>query len=353
MELQTPIFTEDEREPQSTKAYERVELIQDMALFDSRVQELLYRRMEGLPLSDEESAVARQALEEWWEEKFGFNYGDKRARAEVLARKHSPSEQLQAAWERQKELFEVLAAGDLAETARQKGLYEMDYPDQLEAVEVMFGLQDFFAANAQLYDARERGDRDEAKRLVQEITQFQFLISHFVELQSGDKEYLEKFWSTAERLAGHTGNVRTMPALRRSVVSQVATYKAFAQIGGNPHWSHPKEDAFNAIDLWGADDEVVQVKGTRDGEMAVYETDTIGFPGVTLDENGQASHFSTQTEKSLNQFRAKVNSYSRQIKRPLRGYMVQIPYSKIDFVTGEPAPEAVEMIRQHVESSKH
>ena len=49
----------------------------------------------------------------------------------------------------------------------------------------------------------------------------------------------------------------------------ISVFKIFEALGFSPKLSHPKEDAFEAIDMWSGAGDAVQIKGTRDDNAAV------------------------------------------------------------------------------------
>ena len=113
--------------------------------------------------------------------------------------------------------------------------------------------------------------------------------------------------------------------------------------------SHPDEDAFNAIDLWTESGQALQIKGWNEKKPAIIKTDTIAFTAIQIDGGNKKSVLFNSTEyvKSKNVlFRAKIKNYGNKIGKDISGYMLMIPYSKIDFNTGEPTPELIEFFRQ-------
>src|SRR4051812_19099704 len=109
-----------------------------------------------------------------------------------------------------------------------------------------------------------------------------------------------------------------------------------------PKLSHPRDDAFNSIDLWSDASHAVQVKSTQEETPEIVETDEITFPGTEVRHEGGIGHFTSKLFHDAQRFRAKVDRYREIAHKPdLKGFFIVVPYSKVDFVTGEPDKELV------------
>ena len=344
MEQKPEIFVGPVKE-QSAKAYERADLGEDIKTFNPHLRTLLHKRSAGDPLSPEEQTLARDAIEKWWEDKYGFPYSNKVARKEVLMHKHAPSEHTRASQDAQTKLLEVIATGDEEEIRKKRRKYENEYPDQLEGITILFGLKDFFETQRTLQEGVYSGrDKKEFAKEKEELTQFHFLISHFVELNSNNKPFMKNFWHTLEHLSHRIDFRHEFDALKASTLTQVAVYKIFQELECNPRWAIPKEDAFHGIDLW-ADKDPVQVKGTKRNKPSVYEVDAVSFPGVEAKIQRVAGHYNSSTFLESQILHGKWEEYAKVIGRSLKGYVIQVPYSEIDGDTGDPSSDLVETVR--------
>ena len=146
------------------------------------------------------------------------------------------------------------------------------------------------------------------------------------------------------------GAVSEFNILRRALISQVAVFKIIDLLGKNPKLSHPDEDAFSAIDLWTEGGQALQIKGWREEVPAVIESNVVTFPAIETGGTQKSSLFNSAEHLKSKDiiFRAKISAYGKKIGRDITGYMLVVPYSKIDFITGEPAPELVEFFQKEI-----
>jgi hypothetical protein len=128
---------------------------------------------------------------------------------------------------------------------------------------------------------------------------------------------------------------------QRGVVTQVATHRIFKELGFNPKISHPDEDAFKKIDMWSDKKHAVQIKGSAHEAFGIYETDEIGPAPVEISEDGKTRKL---FDGQLRSFRTKLKSFGSDVK----GYFIVIPSNMLDFSTGEPSRELVELVRHKI-----
>lgn len=334
-------------EPRKPRHYELLEMQDDLSLFPDTARLLIEKYLEGEPLSSKEHSLFDRAQNLWWQEKYGFPYGKKVPRDELLRRKYASPKELTEQQKFQIELFGAFRDNNAEEIVRLRKIYEEQHPDQLEGIAVLFGLIPFFEAQQNLDKRKTRGWDEEALQTVQDLTEFQFLLSDFVRHNGRDKTFLSIFWEALEKIAKENNFLKEMHHLRRSILSSVALVKAFEAIGKHPVLGHPQEDAFKAIDIWADAGSVVQVKGAplHDTPLAVVEIDSVSFPAIAIEENGEGKLFNSHLSHQLQKFHAKIKEYGAAVGKKLRGYFVVVPYEKFDFVTGEPDAEVVEKIR--------
>lgn len=347
----------------SPKEYERIEVLEDLPSFPENVRTLVARLVNGEILKDRQTRVARKALADWWLKKFGFPYEQELVREAFLRDRHATSEEKLEVQKLQEQILEAIRNHSDRGLMRLKEIYLQKFPDQLEGVEALFGVMPFFGAQAQLDNVKEKQERisqNEKLSLIQDITEYRFLLGHFI-LNNGDKSgFLRAFWDTIQQMAGeadqHLGTrySRIAHSLRRSTLSQVATFKILREAGAEPTLSHPVEDAFHAVDLWADSENAIQIKGAfedQQNDLLVVETDVAGFPGSEIEkENGEVHHIGNYVDQQLRGFMAKLSEYKPIYKEATgkeikKGYLVVIPYSKFDPVTGNPSPDVVKTIK--------
>ncbi len=265
-------------------------------------------------------------------------------------RKYAQPEEVRSAHDLQERMFAALggSTADPALVDNLKAEYLERYPDQLEGIELLFQIPPFLALSRKLSDPHRRQETDEQIRAeYQDLTETQFLLTHFILGNNPDKQFLSLFWSTLEKMAAQSGYSRELNRIRKGIVTQVATVRVLQEVGMKPTLSHPGVDAFDSIDLWSDASHAVQVKSTGAATAEIVETDEIAFPGARIIRNDKTQIFNSNHFYEMQKFRAKVREYGAKTNDPsLKGFFVVIPYSKVDFATGEPDRELVSMFAQ-------
>jgi hypothetical protein len=229
-----------------------------------------------------------------------------------------------------------------------KEKYISEFPEEIEGVTVIFEFVNFLNNGAYLKNNIERTPRRD--QVFQELTEYQFLLTDFIRFNRDDKEFLNLFWIALENIAKQKEALQKLHSLRRSILSQVAVYCILEKLGKKPSIAHPAEDAFHAIDLWSdKENQAIQIEGTPAESPFIIETSEIGFPSVVIDgTKKQQKYFSTETATKFQKFKLKLDAYGREIHKDLKGYLLVVPYSKFDFVTGEPSDDIVEFMRSKI-----
>ncbi len=338
----------------SPSVYLLEEMQTDLSVFAEDARPLVEKFLRNEGLSRVEQKKFDLAREKWWMEKYGFPFSLKVERNELLLRKHGSSVAQSEAQKTQENLFASVGGGNEKKIAELKKEYEEKYPDQLEGVETLFGLRDFLAKQTKLDELRKKEGYDYAsqREIFRDLTEYRFLLTHFI-IQNGDnKEFLELFWEICGKIAEKEEALRRSHQLQRSTASQVAVYRILESLGKKPKLSHPDEDAFDAIDLWSGADEAVQVTMWDERQPAILESDHVAFPGAeTVADDGGTKHYNPHVLLKNAGFVAKVREYGERMGKNIKGYMLIVPRHKIDFVTGEPAPELVEFFRKKLEKA--
>lgn len=98
-------------------------------------------------------------------------------------------------------------------------------------------------------------------------------------------------------------------------------------------------------EMWSDEKHAVQVKGSSHEAFGIYETDEVGPAPVEIAGEGNTRKL---FDGQLRSFRTKVKSFGKDVK----GYFIVIPSDKLDFTTGEPSKELVELVRQKIAPQK-
>ncbi len=247
-EVFLPIEKKPERAPSAAELLHQ-ELRDVLGALSDDDQALVRRHCAGESLSGNQRGQVDRAIQAWWQDKYGFPYRLKQARDEVLLRKYLPPEDVRRRRDLQREFFTAVASNDRNRIGQVKERYLQEYPDQLEAVEALFGIREVLRTQKLLDRNRERGQYSRDRKVFQNLTEYQFLLTHFLTSNSGDKQMLEQFWLVVERAAKETNQLPVLNRLRRGILSQVATVRLLESLHLNPQLSHPEQDAFDAIDL--------------------------------------------------------------------------------------------------------
>src|SRR6185436_17843978 len=112
-------------------------------------------------------------------------------------------------------------------------------------------------------------------------------------------------WSSLEKVAAQGGFSKELNLIRKGTVTQVATMRIFEKLDMHPKLSHPRDDAFNNIDLWSDASHAVQIKSTGAEDPEIIETDEISFPGAEVNRNGRVEHYNSKLFTDQQRFRAK------------------------------------------------
>ncbi|MFA5020896.1 MAG: hypothetical protein WC517_02430, partial [Patescibacteria group bacterium] len=94
------------------------------------------------------------------------------------------------------------------------------------------------------------------------------------------------------------------------------------------------------------------IKGANLEQPALLSVDGIYFPAIATDTaQSQALYNSYQMhelQKKNHIFHAKISQLGRRQNRKIEGFMMVIPYSKVDFITGEPDQAVVDFFAEKI-----
>ncbi|MFH0892072.1 MAG: hypothetical protein V1867_04810 [Candidatus Falkowbacteria bacterium] len=330
------------------------EMIDDISVFSDEDRVIVEKKLvEDEPLDAKEQKKFDQARSAWWYNKYGFSYTMKEARQETLLRKYESDKKAEE--ERislQQELFLAFKDGDSEQIAKLKERYEGEFPDQCEGIAALFGLADYLKIQEKLY-SQDTIERERRGDMIKGLTEYQFLLAHFISLNGQNKEFLRIFWEVMEKSADACGELKQFNVMRQGVLSQVATFKIFEALGANPKLSHPREDAFEAIDMWSDDKNAIQVKSNkRITEPMIVEADSVVFPGIETKKEGDNNYYNSKYFSDMQRFKGKLKQYGLLLGKELKGYLLVVPTAQFDFITGEPSEKIVEFVREHINRKK-
>ena len=323
------------------------EIMADTGVFDDDSYNLVIKFVNGHKLNPDRMEKAKTIVGEWWFNKYGFPFGLEEERDEVLRRKYGSSKEMHESILLQEELLNAIKEQNKDKIQKLKIRYEKEFPEQLEGVEVLFTMPELLK-KSRSFNNHEKGAKFTPGSF-RDLCESQFLVTHFILLNSGDKPFLNQFWQVMESIAERDGTKHELNIIRRGIVSQVSVDLILKELGMAPQLSHPREDAFEKTDMWIENKTRVQVKGSEYvSEPAIVSTDEAFFPGVITKEPGKETYFNSKFSYETAQFRAKI----KKINPDAEGVFFVIPTHMIDFVTGQPDEKLVEFFRKKMEERK-
>jgi hypothetical protein len=212
-------------------------------------------------------------------------------------------------------------------------------PERSEMAEVIASFSSFLETQRRL-KMEEIESEEELLAAYRDVTEYQFLITHYVVSQAENPGALCEMWHALKEIARTKGEQQNFSMFQRGVVTQVATHRVFQELGFNPRFAHPSDDAFKKIDLWSDATHAIQVKGSARESFGIFETDKIGPSPVEIMDGKTRKLF----DGDIRSFRTKLKGFGADVK----GYFIVIPSDKIDFTTGKPSEELVALVRQKI-----
>jgi len=347
------IFVKSEiQEVLSPDKYIHKELLEDLSAIPEPARKIVAKALRGETLESKERGIYDTARRDWWQNKYGFPITMKAARNEVLRKKYSPDEATEATRKIQVELISAIEAGDANQINKLKEIYQAEFPDQLEGVELLFGLPDFLAIDRKLKGA-EKISPEKRRGMFRELTEFQFLITHYLITNGGEKDFLKLFWEVSDKVADKMNSLKTWQSIRRGVLGQVSSYRIIDAIGQKPVLSHPDEDAFNSVDLWSANETALQIKSSQYvTEPALMESDQMSSTSIKTSTEKDDLYFTDKYFHDNQSFNMSIKKLGEKTHRNIKGYFLVIPVSKIDFVTGEPDKGLIEFFKNKINQAE-
>ncbi|MFA6364978.1 MAG: hypothetical protein WCW78_01110 [Candidatus Paceibacterota bacterium] len=229
-----------------------------------------------------------------------------------------------------------------------KNAYGERFPQMHESIEATAGMISFLEAQKEVASTKKEGGSVSGSAYIN-LTEYQFLFTHFIDDAQARPELLHYFWESGSAIAGKLNAQKQFEQAKQGLLTQVATLKVFKALGLNPKLSHPKEDAYNAIDLWTNESDAIQVKSSKENPVEIIETDTMSFPAV---EMGNAFYSSKQFDNAQ-RLKAKVAAYGKQLHKHINAYLIEIPLSEVNAVTGEPSAALIQIISEKMNKNNN
>jgi|GEM_PF-2823440 len=236
--------------------------------------------------------------------------------------------------------------------------YSKQYPQEQEEIEAFFNALSAWSKEKQLKYSLVKGK--EKRKAIRELTEYQYLLTHFLIQNSQNKDELERFWDLLKKTASASGKTEEFQTMRQGVLGQVATFLSLNELKLHPHLAHPRLDMFDQIDLQAKDTNSkkeidIQIKSTkRVSSPEIFSSQEVYFPSVEINQRDNtviniADKYFVQKNKV---FQMHLQKYQDMIKKQVKGYLVVIPYQEIDHVTGQPFPKIVNFLKQKLRVPK-
>lgn len=313
---------------------------------EQKIFNKLYRGPKS-SLTSAEQSIMHRAINRFWEAKYKKKYTGGAKDRKILFGYDPAEKEFRRKAKKEKEIApeQTKIVGPWEMKAAKKQTYLEKYAEQTEGVEALAGMTSFFEEEKL---AKFEKRPEERKKLFQSLTEYQYLLTHFLIANNQDEEMLSLFWEAMESRAG-IDYARRFEGLRYGVLTQVAIYRVFEKLGIRPKLSHPAEDAFNAIDMWVMKDAAVQVKGDSVSHSPIIvNAQEINFPGVEISSLNSKRHYNN----GYGMFRAKLNAYRRKTGKDVAAFYVVLSHKSFNPITGEPSKNAVEFFKQKLRKIK-
>lgn len=331
-----------------------LKILDNLDYFSEDEQKVL-KKWHGL--TSNEQSIKSRAIDRFWEEKYKKKFTGGAKDRKILSEYDPAEKELKRKAKKERKLekkgeeaaipspikiqIKSPAAPQKKEIAKSGQIYLEKYEEQTEGIEALSNLTSFFEEERLL---KFEKNPDERKKLFQNLTEYQFLLTHFIITNNKNKEMLSFFWEAAKRNAGKEYQWR-FEKLKRSVLTQSAIFHACEKLGIRPKLSHPSEDAFSAIDMWVMGDSVIQVKGDMHlSEPFIVSVDEIDFPGLKISSADKRNYYNN----GYSRFRRKLAAYRKTKEKNINAFFVILPHKGFDPITGEPDDKVVDFFREEL-----
>jgi hypothetical protein len=244
---------------------------------------------------------------------------------------------------------------DTESFSRLKQEYRSRYSgDQQEGMQAMFEWVPFLKLSAGIKKT-ENLNGEQRKQLFVELTQYQYLLTHFIKNNIENREFIKNFWAVLERLAENTNFSSRFEIIKKGILTQVATYKIFEYLHKHPHLSHPEQDAFEAIDLLTETGDAIQIKSTQTEKPEFIEIDTqVAVGGVEVEDKRKktvaniSSHYQYKVQLAGEKMESYINRMNQGGARRVKAFMLVVPMNMVDQITGKPNTELVKFVENNL-----
>ncbi len=233
--------------------------------------------------------------------------------------------------------------------------YLENYPQEQEAIEAFFNALSALSAEKQLKGHYLKGN--ERRKKIKELTEYQYLLTHFIAHNNKRKKELDEFWALLEEMASASQKSFELKTMRQGVLGQVAIFLSLNKLGFHPRLAHPNLDMMEKIDLQipesSSQEEIdIQIKSSRRLiSPEIFSSQNI-YPS-SVEIQGQKNNiidFASQHFAEENkEFQIKIEEYKKKKKEDVKAYLVAIPYQDIDHSTGTPSPQLVSFLKEHLQ----
>jgi hypothetical protein len=292
-------------------------------------------------------------------------------------------------------LLDAIKNGNKDKVDQLKKEFYSKFPDQLELIEVVFGFIDFTFNQVQInfkkafekeLENLKFGQSDiRGPDIFRQLTEYQFLVTHYVLSNNQDAKFMEKFWKLLRAIYVEIANAINKElcnlslerkSLTRSVfrwfksgiLAQVAAFEILKELGMSPQISHPDQDAFYSFDLIARTEReednkqiVVQVKSEKGITYPIifkFKIDgtikELSFPSSSDPLSSEKKKFFPLIKvlKEIKYLLRGIRIYKESVGEEVTGYLIFIPYSGIDHNTGKPSQEIVDYCREKIVGEK-
>jgi len=233
--------------------------------------------------------------------------------------------------------------------------YLEKYLQEQEAVEAFFNALPALSAQKQLKGPRLKGEKRREK--IKELTEYQFLLTHFLINNNEKEEKTKEFWFLLENMASASKKTIELKTMKQGILGQVAIFLALKQLGFNPHLAHPDLDMFEQIDLQVPESKSrkeidVQVKSSRQTSyLQFFPSQKIYSSSVEISQSEEkkvdlTSQYFAEKSKAFN---INLEDYQKENNITTEGFLVVVPTSEMDPFTGCPSDKLVDFLKEKLE----
>jgi len=288
-------------------------------------------------LTPDEAKATHDKVKEWWKKQFGVNYENTAHRRRIL---HSLIDTTKTDLQN-KYLENIRFRVSEEENKKLKDAFIKEFPDQIQGIELLFGLQRALVTQSNLDKAKKDKDAtlEEKRADIIWVTEYFFTLTNFIHSNKSDKEFLKLFWQMLEEVAVSADLGKDFYSMKVGVLSHIACHQIAEKIGLRPQTSKPLEDAFYGIDEFGRRGEVLQYKTKENLSMMRGEVDLDQKKksfGVFVHLNGLQYY---------NDFREKMKRRcTSEGKKKQVYYFIDVPRDGYDAITGEVHKDVLQQV---------